>query len=105
MRGSNGWRTDGGVHPRCVPDGWRVGATRGRGDAKLTYGDDKVHVCILTGFKYRALCERSLDELNEMDIVTLAANAAKILEGKLEARGEGLKIFQNGVDFAAGLSS
>jgi len=70
----------------------KKGRTRGRGDAKLTYGDDRVHVCILTGFRYRALCERSLEELAEMDIVSLAANAAKRgvtgWEGKGRAKAE-----------------
>jgi hypothetical protein len=30
--------------------------------------------------------------------------ARKKLEGSFELRGDGLKIFQNGVDFAAGVS-
>jgi len=55
----------------------KTGKTRGRGDAKKTYGDDKVHALLVTGFGYRRLCERSLEELVELDVVTLANSEAK----------------------------
>ena len=41
----------------------KTGAERGRGANRKRYGDDTVHVCVFTGFKYPALVERSLDML------------------------------------------
>ena len=38
-----------------------------RGGEKWTYGNDTVHVCLFTGFKYDALCQRSLDALEQMN--------------------------------------
>lgn len=40
------------------------GVERGRGANRKRYGDDTVHVCIFTGFKYTGLCERSLEMLS-----------------------------------------
>ena len=50
----------------------KQGVTRGRGAAKLTYGDDTVHTVIVTGFRYDRLVERSLLKLvgmNPADVV------------------------------------
>ena len=55
----------------------KQGVERGRGAAKMTYGDDTVHTVIVTGFRYDRLVERSLDKLvgmNPADVV--AANLA-----------------------------
>ena len=50
----------------------KQGVERGRGAAKLTYGDDTVHTVIVTGFRYGRLVERSLAKLvgmNPADVV------------------------------------
>lgn len=39
------------------------GVERGSGANKKRYGDDTVHVCMFTGFKYPSLCKRSLEML------------------------------------------
>jgi hypothetical protein len=57
----------------------KQGETRGRGAAKLTYGDDTVHTVIVTGFRYDRLVERSLAKLvgmNPADVV-----AAGLVDG------------------------
>ena len=41
----------------------KKGTTRGRAGEKKTYGDDLVHVVMVTGFDYGKLVERSLDIL------------------------------------------
>ena len=59
-----------------------------RGGRKLVYGNDTVHVCIFTGFKYDALCQRSLDVLDALDAETVLAEIkAEGLVG-YEGRGE-----------------
>ena len=59
-----------------------------RGGTKLVYGNDKVHVCLFTGFKYSALCQRSLDVLATLNAETvLAEMKAEGLVG-YEGRGE-----------------
>ena len=50
----------------------KQGVERGRGAAKMTYGDDTVHTVIVTGFRYGRLVERSLAKLvgmNPADVV------------------------------------
>lgn len=57
----------------------KQGTERGRGAAKMTYGDDTVHTVIVTGFRYDRLVERSLDKLvgmNPADVV-----AAGLVDG------------------------
>jgi hypothetical protein len=41
----------------------KVGKQSGRGAAKQTFGDDRVHVVFYSGFKYNNLVQRSLDAL------------------------------------------
>ena len=51
----------------------KVGVTRGRGAAKMVFGDDEVHVTMISGFDYPSLVRRSLDILSSVsdsDIVT-----------------------------------
>ena len=55
-----------------------------RGGEKLVYGNDTVHVCLFTGFKYDALCQRSLDVLSTLDAASVLA----------EIRDAGLKGFE-----------
>jgi hypothetical protein len=45
----------------------KQGVTRGRGAAKMVYGDDTVHTVIVTGFRYDRLVERSLTKLVGMN--------------------------------------
>lgn len=47
--------------------GQKKGVLRGRGGAKMVYGDDHVHVLLWTGFSYEALVERSLKKLIELE--------------------------------------
>jgi hypothetical protein len=47
--------------------GRKKGVTRGRGDGKLVYGDDKVEVLVWVGFSYEAYQERSLKKLIELE--------------------------------------
>jgi len=57
----------------------KQGETRGRGAAKMVYGDDTVHSVIVTGFRYDRLVERSLTKLvgmNPADVV-----AAGLVDG------------------------
>lgn len=42
----------------------KKGEARGRGDERKVYGDDFVHVVLITGFDYKALVRRSLDILS-----------------------------------------
>jgi len=51
------------------------GAERGPKDNKVRYGDDTVHVCLFTGFKYIGLCERSLELLLTLDDAAILAAA------------------------------
>lgn len=54
----------------------KVGTTRGRGSDKKTYGDDLVHVVLVTGFRYENLVSRSLERLQAMDPAALVAEFA-----------------------------
>lgn len=68
------------------------GQERGSAGNKVRYGDDTVHVCIFTGFKYDALCQRSLDAIAEMDP---AAILAEIKAADLKGwEGRGAKAVQ-----------
>jgi hypothetical protein len=67
----------------------KKGETKGRGAEKKLYGDDTVHVCIVTGFKYDSLVKRSLDKLSSItDDMVLAKepglDAATIAEARAE---------------------
>jgi len=53
----------------------KVGVERGAADNKVRYGDDEVHVCLFTGFKYVGLCERSLTALATLSDADLLAEA------------------------------
>ena len=54
------------------------GALRGKGADRKRYGDDMVHVCLFTGFRYPGLVQRSLDALMALsDADVLAAAMAK----------------------------
>jgi len=53
------------------------GVERGRGANRKRYGDDTVHVCIFTGFKYTGLCQRSLDMLTDIADAEIVAEATK----------------------------
>ena len=56
----------------------KKGVERGPKGSKVRYGDDTVHACIFTGFKYVPLCQRSLDALTDIsDADVLAAINAK----------------------------
>jgi hypothetical protein len=74
------------------------GVTRGRGEHKVVYGDDLVHVLVVTGFRYRSLCERSLDELATLDLVSLAN--AKVASGLTGFVGRGKKAVEVPVTLA-----
>jgi hypothetical protein len=70
----------------------KEGVTRGRGPAKLTYGDDLVHVVIVSGFRYERLVTRSLAKLNALvvdDIVAeFSERGVKDGEGNLVGKTE-----------------
>lgn len=53
----------------------KVGVERGPKDAKVRYGNDTVHVCLFTGFKYVGLCQRSLDALTTISDADVLADA------------------------------
>lgn len=56
----------------------KVGVERG----KVRYGDDTVHVCLFTGFKYEGLVQRSLDALATISDTDILAEAqAKGIKG------------------------
>lgn len=60
----------------------KKGDTRGRGADKKQYGNDRVRVVVLTGFKYGTLLQRSKQKLSEMDVDSLfAAATTKGLKG------------------------
>lgn len=56
----------------------KEGQVRGRGTNKRLYGDDLVHVCIVTGFKYLNLVKKSLDTLNGLDLDTVFASISTL---------------------------
>jgi len=45
----------------------KKGRARGPQGHKVRYGDDRVHVTLFTGFRYKALCQRSLDIVEGLD--------------------------------------
>jgi hypothetical protein len=63
----------------------KKGAFRGRGSEKKVHGDDLVKVEIITGFSYRDILVRSLDDLDKVDpkdvVVAAADNALLNKEG------------------------
>lgn len=70
----------------------KVGKMAGRGADKKRYGDALVHVTMVTGFKYRSLCTRSLTALDEI-------NAQEVLDymnakGIMGWQGRGAKAVQ-----------
>lgn len=64
----------------------KVGEERGPAGAKVRYGNDTVHACIFTGFKYEGLCQRSLDVLatlkDEDVLAALKAKGTKAYSGR-----------------------
>lgn len=54
----------------------KKGQERGKGADKKVYGNDTVHVCVVTGFSYLNLCKRSLDKLGTIDLDQLVLEAA-----------------------------
>lgn len=65
----------------------KKGQERGKGADKKVYGNDTVHVCVVTGFSYLNLCKRSLDKLGTIDLDALVAEAAAkgVVDGKTGA--------------------
>jgi hypothetical protein len=59
----------------------KQGVTRGRGAAKMVYGDDTVHTVIVTGFRYDRLVERSLLKLVGMNPADVVAAGLKDGDG------------------------
>lgn len=71
------------------------GVTRGPKGAKVTYGDDEVHVVIYTGFRYESLVRRSLEMLQAMDLQGMAGHT---LEDLRVARDELVASFERTLD-------
>lgn len=74
----------------------KEGVERGPKGAKVRYGDDLVHVVLISGFRYTALCERSLVRLRTIDpdeIVQFCADRGI-------TDGDGLPIIRAAVDMA-----
>lgn len=62
----------------------KKGQTRGRGGSKKLYGNDTVHVTMVTGFNYEGLVARSKAELQDM----ISDKAAQIaLRDEMNAKG------------------
>lgn len=57
-----------------------------RGGRKIVYGNDMIHVCLFTGFKYSSLCQRSIDAIAdftaEMMLTEIQAKGLKGWEGR-----------------------
>jgi hypothetical protein len=53
----------------------KVGEERGSKGAKTTYGDDTVHVVLITGFSYEGLVQRSLEALPTVANADIVAEA------------------------------
>jgi len=53
----------------------KAGIERGPKGNKVRYGNDEVHVCVFTGFKYLGLVQRSLDMLTTLTDATILAAA------------------------------
>ena len=80
----------------------KVGKELGPKDAKVRYGDDTVHVCLFTGFKYEGLVRRSLAALNSINLDNMLLDAAE--DGVVGWEGRGKAAFQRpltAADFAA----
>jgi len=76
----------------------KAGVERGPKGNKVRYGDDTVHVCVFTGFKYLGLVQRSLDALATLkDADVLAAAQAK---GVTAWSGRGKKAVEVGLTLA-----
>jgi len=71
------------------------GTERGRGAARKTYGDDEVHVVILTGFRYENLVRRSLEQVRDADLDAALADATA--KGIVDGKGNALTL----ADFTA----
>lgn len=65
----------------------KKGETRGRGAAKLLYGDDTVHAVIVAGFSYPRLVQRSLAALLATDLGTVLTAAT--VKGVMGYEGRG----------------
>jgi len=70
----------------------KVGATRGRGAAKVRYGDDLVHVVFYTGFRYENLVRRSLEQLQATDPAAIVADFAA--RGITDGHGHAITLAQ-----------
>lgn len=68
----------------------KVGKLAGRGADRKRYGDDEVHVTILTGFKYDNLVSRSLEQVQTMSLAS--ALAASIAKGIVDGKGNALTL-------------
>lgn len=55
----------------------KEGETRGRGTNKKVYGNDQVHVLVVTGFDYLTLVKRSLDQLESLTVTSVREAAAQ----------------------------
>ena len=81
------------------------GVDRGKGADRKTYGDDTVHVTIVTGFKYENLVARSLEQVRVADLdaalalglVDGAGNALTLADFE-EARAELVASFERTLD-------
>jgi len=77
------------------------GVERGPKGNKVRYGDDTVHVCVFTGFKYLSLVQRSLDTLATlMDADLLAAAQAKGVKAWLGRGKNAVQVELTAQDFA-----
>lgn len=74
----------------------KEGTERGRGPAKLTYGDDTVHVVVVTGFNYMSLVRRSLAKLEGMDLDGIEAE----FRTRAIVDGDGLPVGRAALDKA-----
>jgi len=55
----------------------KEGEVRGRGADKKVYGNDTVHVTVITGFSYTSLVQRSLEQMADVSDTDIRAYAAK----------------------------
>lgn len=55
----------------------KVGELKGRGADRKLFGNDQVHVTVVTGFSYASLVQRSLDQLDGMTDQEVLDSAAK----------------------------
>lgn len=66
----------------------KVGVVRGRGENRKRFGDDQVHVTMVTGFRYENLVARSLKQLDQMDLDLELTNS--ISQGIVDGHGNPL---------------